>query len=118
MRAIGAPARLPAIVGDLDPARAVAVHVVDIADLVLALALIGDEADLAAIGRRLGIKLIDVLGFRESDGAGTVGVAQVELEIAVAVGFVDQLVAIGLELGQQLLDLTPIGSWASARARK
>ena len=47
---VGAPARLAAVVGDLGAARAVAVHVVDVADLGIPLPDVGDEADLGAVG--------------------------------------------------------------------
>src|SRR5438309_11214323 len=70
LTAVGTPAGFAGVAGDLDSAATVAVHVVNIANLGFALALVGDEANLAAVRRRLGIELIHVGCFREVDGIG------------------------------------------------
>ena len=74
LRTVGTPAGLAAVGGDFDAPVAIAIHVVDIADLGVALALIRDEADFRAVRRRLGIQLIDIWGARQVDGIGAVGV--------------------------------------------
>src|SRR5262249_17906617 len=102
LRPVGAPARLAAVRGDAGAAGAVAVHVIDVAHLGVTRALIGDEADLGTIGRPLGVELIHVRCARQVNGGGANGVAQVEFPVAVAVGFIDQLVGIGLEFGEQV----------------
>ena len=58
--AVGRPARLARVVGDLDPVAAVAVHDVHVPHPVRSLSLIGDEGDPGPIGRGLGIELVNV----------------------------------------------------------
>jgi hypothetical protein len=93
-----APAGLARVVGDLHPLAAVEVHDVEVPDLLLALALVGAEADLRPVGRDLRIELVDVGRVGEVDLAfGAVGVLDPEVPVPAAVAFADDLVLAALQ---------------------
>src|SRR5438132_8212396 len=62
LTAIGTPAWFTAIRGNSGTAAAIAVHVMDVADLAITLAFVGHETDLRAVGRWFRIQFIDVRG--------------------------------------------------------
>ena len=57
---------------------------------------------LVPSGDGLGYSSSTSVVLRQVDGVGAVGVAEVKLPVAVTVGFVDDLVPVVLELGQQV----------------
>lgn len=69
----------------------------------LARALVADEGEPRAVGRGLGIDLINTARLREVHGRGTIGIDQVKFPVAVAIGFEDHLVRISPQLGAQVL---------------
>src|SRR5262249_18211994 len=64
----------------------------------------------------LGIQLVHVRGSGEVDGVGAVGIHPVEFPVAVAVGFVNDLVLVAFELGEEVLG-SPFGLLLRGRFR-
>ena len=65
--------------------------------------LVAAEADLGPVGRGFRVEFGQIGGFGQVDGIRSIGVRQIDLPVPVPVGFIEDLVAIGFELGQELL---------------
>jgi hypothetical protein len=100
---VGVPAGLAGIVGDLRPLAAVRVHDIEVADLLLALALVAAEDDPRAVRGGLGVELVDVGGVRQVHRVRPVGVHDPEVPVAAAVALAEDLVLHRLEFLEQLL---------------
>ncbi len=74
--AVGAPARLPGVIGDFDTAGPVDVHVVHISNLASSRSGVNNEAYLRAVRRGVRIHLIDIRRVCEVFRIGAVGIGQ------------------------------------------
>ena len=104
--AVGAPAGLAGIVSDFRSSGTVFIDVIDVAHSSTTLAFVRNEANLAAIGRGLGVEFVHIWCICQVDRIRPIGVYQVKLPVAVAVGLVDDLMWVGAKLLQKLVGVS------------